>query len=545
MSNDLFLTRERWLEKLAGPKLRQNVKEWESEILERLHQEHPYLVDSNISIKMKKVDPETGSGIGAITLDERLTIPIVVKNFRLEPLDTLINGPDMLPLTRARIEMALKPLAIGTPVAPGKGEVTDASLTHMTTPPYDGKYTFASSLKYTKDDFSGAISRAFSENGLTFELHTNGMLKEALLAFNNNAKEETPEEAAPVYKLEETAVVQQSTSTPGIHSVLTGAGPVTGVLAKTASGKWLFAGFNGQYASFDKQPDLPLSEAPLKKMAEAPVRGEGVFVYKTAAGVEASGPIKVLSVVADDPIIRDQSGNKYTLYFSKEASGLQLGDGIAVVGEDSAFVPLTHKITIPMVKTAEAIKRGVYLKIEKRAGRVHLSSNRDWEFSEALLKEGEYMEDLREKLSPYFDDISLNKVAAVQGSQYFAVEKNEKLLKQPLPEIHLSKESMRAITKTASLFDSSAASFIKLSEEMSKKTIDTLLGLNFLTKQNVSKFIDNMDKIAEARQAVGQLLMASRLGLDVDQGPVKAAFYALDEVEQDLQQLYNVTTTRN
>lgn len=545
MNNNLFLHRERWLEKLAGPKLRQNVKEWESEILERLHQEHPYLVDSNISIKMKKVDPETGSGIGAVTLDERLTIPIVVKNFRLEPLDTLINGPDMLPLTRARIEMALKPLAIGTPVAPGKGEVTDASLTHMTTPPYDGKYTFASALKYTKDDFAGAISRAFSEDGLTFEISTNGILKEALLAFNSNAKEEEPTETAPPYSLEETAVSQQSTSTPGIHSVLTGKGPVTGVLAKTASGSWMFVGFNGQYVTFDKQPELPLADAPIQKMASEKIRGDGVFIYKTASGIEASGPFKVVGFVADDPIIRDQTGNKYTLYFSKEASGLELGEGAAVINEDSAFMPLLKKTTIPMVKTAEAIKRGVYLKIEKRAGRVHLSSNKDWEFSEALLKEGEYMEDLREKLSPYFDDISLNKVAAVQGTQYFAVRKNDKPNARPLPEIEISKEAMRALTKTASLFDAASTSFIKLSEEGSKKTIDTLLGLNFLTKQNVSKFIENMDKIAEARQAVGQLLMASRLGLDVDQGPIKAAFYALDEVEQDLQQLYNVTTTRS
>jgi len=78
---------------------------------------------------------------------------------------------------------------------------------------------------------------------------------------------------------------------------------------------------------------------------------------------------------------------------------------------------------------------------------------------------------------------------------------------------------------------------IKLSQEQGKKTVDALLGLNFVGPENMQRFVDKIETISQARQAVGELLLASRLGLDVDQMPLKTAFQALDKIESELRQL--------
>ncbi len=550
----LFLSRERDLTKVATAKLGQNPKEWESDILGLLHQQHPYLVNSKLNINIKNSDPESGSGIGAITLDNKITIPIIIKNFRLEPLDVFFNNNQIIPLTRSRIEQTLKTLAIGTPVKPAKGEATDSSITYMTAPPHDGKYTFASNLAFSRQEFSDAVSRSFSQEGLSFEIANNGLWKEALLGYLDNTKEITKTASAPTYSIKDyTPPTVKETDGPGVYSVVTENGVRTGILApfteKTArKNEWLFASLDtGEYAIFDAKPKLPCVDDRAIKLASRDTNSWGTYVYMGKDGLQVTDELLPIYKTASHTAVKDRLGKEHLAFFIKEADKIEAEGNILVIPENALFIPLETKIHIPTVKIASILEAGPnVITVTHRNHRYYLQGVDTWEFADGLSKEGSYIEDLQEHLAGYFDDQAINKMVNVPNNSEanFIIVKAAKEVENPVAVPVLTTEQLAAITKTASIIDDVSSDFIKISQAVGADTVDSLLGLNFLNKQNITKFLDNMDKIADARQVVGQLLLASRIGLDVDQAPIRTAIFALDEIEQDLHQLYNVTNSQ-
>lgn len=549
----LFFEREPFI-KTAKTKLGDDPKQWESEILDTLHQQHPYLVDSRININMKKVDPESGSGIGAVVLDDKINVPVVVQNYRMAPLDVFFNDSDIVPLTRERIEQALKTLAIGKPVAPAKGEATDSSLSSMTQAPYDGKYTFASSLQFSEQEFAEAINRSYNESGFVFDLAHNSVWKEVLSSYLSGAQDHEKVAEAPKYSLvEATPFEYEVTKEAGIYNVPTSKGDKVGLLVpiteKLASNsdRWLFVSLtDGSYATLSDPavPHKPIEH--LKVAAHNVETGYGVFVSNNGK-LQATDVLEVLCKFGSDKVmLRDGMGRKYNLVKTAEVSQIEIGGGIIAVPTNAAFFPIKERVEVVHVKVANLLENGPNaLAITKQHARLYFHGVKDWEFENLLSKEGSYPDEVLGLLTPYFDDQSLNLMVAVpEGKTKFFEVKPTEVVKtaENLEAPALSDEQLSAINHAAAILDKTAADFLKLADDATRDTVDSLLGLNFLNKQNLHRFIDNMDKIGEARQVVGQLLVASRLGLDVDDSPLRTAFFALDEVEQDLQQLYNVTT---
>lgn len=544
--------------KTAGAKLGDNPKEWESEILDVLHREHPYLVDSRVNIKMKKIDPESGSGIGSISLDDKISIPVVIESYRMKPLDVFFSGKEILPLTRERIEQALKTMSLGKPVSPAKGEATDSSLTNMTTAPYDGKYTFANSLSITESQFAHAINGAFTESGFVFDLANNELWKDALSSYLNNAQtQEKVAASKPKYSLTEVKPFNHDISKEaGIYNVPTSKGdkvgvlvPVTEKLASTSE-RWLFVSLtDGSYAPLDR-PEVPYKPVEHLKIASHDIAdGRGVFLNHSGGKLQATDIFEVLCKIGSDKVLlRDQYGRKFNLVKTAAVSRIEVGGGVVAVPETAVFLPTNNRVEITHTKVANRLEDGVNtITVSKRGSRMHFSSPNDWEFESVLSKEGSYPDEVIELLSPYFDDQSISQLVMIEEgkSKTFNVlteqiEKIAKTLDLDVPT--LTDQQLSAINHVAAMIDRDTIEIIKVAEGSARQTVDSLLGLNFLNKQNLHRFMDNMDKVGEARQVVGQLLMASRLGLDVDDAPLRTAFFALDDVEQDLQQLYNVTT---
>jgi hypothetical protein len=544
--------------KLARTKLGDDPKQWESDILEVLHQQHPYMLDTNISINMKKVDAESGTGIGAIVLDGKINVPIVIHNYRMAPLDVFLNDTEVVPLTRERIERAMKTLAIGKPVTPSKGEATDSSITHMTTPPYDGKYTFASNLSYTKAEFASAINHTFNETGFVLDIANNDLWKEALNSYLTSALEqEKTAQTGPKYFLEEKAPFQhQLTKEAGIYSVPTSKGDKVGVLVpiteKLASStdRWLFVSLDGGYIPL-ADPTIPFKPVEHVKVArKEPVSGSGIFVANNGK-LQATEIFDVICKLGSgDVLLKDIHGRECRMVKSANVDRIQMGGGLLVVPENYMFLPTTERLSLTHVKVANLLEDGSdRITVRNQNSRLLFSSGKLWEFGDLLSKEGSYPDEVLNALSPYFDDQSLQLLLTIPtGQQRTFTVKTAGIDKTASADVAvpvISRESIAAINQAAAVIDRKAAGFLKIAANEASETVDTLLGLNFLNKSNLHKFVENMDKVGEARQIVGQLLIASRLGLDVDDAPLRTAFFALDEVEQDLQQLYNVTTVNN
>ena len=70
-----------------------------------------------------------------------------------------------------------------------------------------------------------------------------------------------------------------------------------------------------------------------------------------------------------------------------------------------------------------------------------------------------------------------------------------------------------------------------------EETVDAALGLGFLTDENLQRFLDNMHALDSARALLSQLLIAGRLGLEVDVNVIRHALFGVDKVIGELKTL--------
>jgi len=129
--------------KIADLRLPYDASKWDDEVVDALHEQHPYLPQGQVKLSMNVRDTKNGYGVGNITIDDKVQLPVIIDNFHLKPFDLFMKGGELHALTKETILGALQHTEFGTTVAPGGGESSDVFMTH-TRPPFDGKYTFAS-----------------------------------------------------------------------------------------------------------------------------------------------------------------------------------------------------------------------------------------------------------------------------------------------------------------------------------------------------------------------------------------------------------------
>jgi len=146
-------------EKIAGSDLPHSVQEWDSFILTKLMEEHPYVTDgSNAIIDWKEQNEEKGDGFGAIMVRvkpippavpgqtpeeirseqaemlDTLTaaIPLVVKDFELRPMDVFIYENKYYPLNETAWMVNTSGFAMEGKF---RGKIPDQSVGPFTNPP--------------------------------------------------------------------------------------------------------------------------------------------------------------------------------------------------------------------------------------------------------------------------------------------------------------------------------------------------------------------------------------------------------------------------
>ena len=120
----LFLTAQSLgnIEKVASFKLSRDPAKWEQEIMGFLHEENPFLQDfQDIRLNINKTDQDTGMGTGQIMINNKLAIPLIIDNFKLQPLDLFWFEDKLHPLTKPAIMSALQGTAIGKPIEQDQG----------------------------------------------------------------------------------------------------------------------------------------------------------------------------------------------------------------------------------------------------------------------------------------------------------------------------------------------------------------------------------------------------------------------------------------
>ena len=162
MTQPLFLVPDaQFEEKTAGGErvLTDDPNQWPTEILQEAYQQCPFISDFEPQVTMDKVDGERGYGLGHLEIQnkteiqhnadpagtaaagiQKVRIPIIIKDKKLQPLDLMVTADDvLLPLTENRLRQTIfRPQAFDiTGRGPG-----DQSMIGQLYPPYRQNYGF-------------------------------------------------------------------------------------------------------------------------------------------------------------------------------------------------------------------------------------------------------------------------------------------------------------------------------------------------------------------------------------------------------------------
>ena len=561
----LFLTKEPYQghEKIAVVTLSRDGDDWEEQISESLHQEHPFIAEHNIQINLTKTDPESGVGVGSIQIDEKVLVPIIIEKFKLAPLDLFWNDDKLHPLTRNSLESVLQDTTMGTPVTPGQGEQSDVSLYSRTQPPFDGKYTYAELA-----DLGGleqALSDAFtSEEGLRYELRKNATFAAALRPYLEAVHEKVA--AAKVEPVKDRITVRtykpfDKVASHGAYEVATTAGRMPAlVFDHVISARCELQPERGMIVGLDKEaayayldPGQEVAGRACSPTTSVPVcdpapNQRGVFFKMASKGAICTEPLRLTFATEDGWGARDGMNQPVKIV---KVAGLKApiyGDRCLSIPDNWHWIKVASPVN-PMPLHAANLTEPHHLEnfsIHHYDGRFTVRG------LPGFASDGDDYEKTASLLNMRFHDDDVTRVMAAasgdNGDLYLCAKPAEQVKVASAPPIkidpvNLVKEATFVMSMVGDIhFPVTSKGTIKVAavtDDAAKQTVDSLLGLNFLNPDNLYRFAEKTTMIGSAKEAVAKLLLASRLGLDVDSRPLRTAMFALDSVERDLRELNN------
>lgn len=576
-SSPLFVSKPAYqpMEKVAAITLGRDANNWEQEISQALHKEHPFIHEHNINIFMTKSDPESGTAIGSLQLDNKILIPIIIDKFKLAPLDLFYYQNKLYPLTRTSLETVLQDTSLGTPEAPGQGEITDQSLYGRAQPPFDGKYTYASSFAdvTTPALFGSALYAALGgEDLLKHELNTNQTFFKVAEMYCSSDHNDKP---AKKGKMKKKAGLSLRTFAPlskvashGLYEVsfTTGKAPalifdsVMSLDGTMRDGRGFAVGLTKEatYSHLDPQQEVAGRKLDLTDLGtdtldlgEPMSDSAGVFFKMTKQAGICTDPIFIDHVVGEDEwVCRDSFGQRFRMQKTAEIQAPIYGNKLLSIPADWEWAQIGQRSDTMTIKQAALTEPHTkeYFRITNFGGRFTVagldgfpSDGDDVEKTAAALCENFNDNDVHAILStlshgdcayvcvdpvnPEFENIyeEMGKLAGVHGVNFI----KEATYIRPCPGFSIQ-ATPRTVIKVAAVVDDEA-----------RQTVDAILGLNFLNPENLYKFSDKVSVIEDAKETTAKLLLASRLGLDVDSRPLRTAMFALEAVARDLRELQN------
>lgn len=572
----LFIEKEeyRGTEKIAVVTLSRDGDDWEEQISQSLHQEHPFIAEHNIQVNLVKTDPESGVGTGSIQIDDKVLVPIIIEKFKLAPLDLFWHEDKLHPLTRNSLESVLQDTTMGTPVTPGEGgEVTDSSMYSRAQPPFDGKYTYAGLA--TTEEVAKALESAFeSVDGVRYELKKNALFAgrvKALLASPRSeqvkvASAEKPRLAVrtirPFEKVAsfgpaevaiangqriQALIFDQYYTSDG--SLRDRSGFMAG-LDKRASYSYLSPGQEVAGRACDPTATVPICE---------PASGHrGIFFKMASDGGVCIEPLTIQFATEDGWGVRDGMNQPFKL---QKVAGLRrpvFTPKLISVPADWRWMKVgseTYPMSVERANLTEPHNLPSF-SIHSFDGRVTVRG------LEGFSPDGDDQEKVAAALNERFDHHDVSRVLAGaqalgtlnlcirpvedDGMRKTALRIRPTMNLSGLPftpkSVNLAKEASFITTSKPLLFPARSDLTVKIAavtDDQAKQTVDSLLGLNFLNPENIYRFAEKVGTVAKAKEVCAKLLLASRLGLDVDSRPLRTAMFALDAIERDLKELGN------
>lgn len=162
------------MEDVSMNKLPNDADAWPEDIIQKLKERVPDVAGMATIVKFIKKDEESGTATGSISVSNEsksVTVPLIIKDFMMYPLDIFQAEGKLLPLTPDFFKSAFSDNETFAkleeyPTFGGLGRFEDSSLWNATYPPSLGRYSYASAGY----DILDAISDGIDGNSLKMAL---------------------------------------------------------------------------------------------------------------------------------------------------------------------------------------------------------------------------------------------------------------------------------------------------------------------------------------------------------------------------------------
>jgi hypothetical protein len=591
------LTLDAGVEKVADYDMSQDVNDWDEDVIRHLHEEYPEITSEDIEVVFKKTDPQKGYGYGFVGVgkENEIKIPIIIKEYKMSPLDVMLHDGKAVPLTQETVKSQLQTTSHGKPVkrpqqpmafvGPNISARVYPGLAQQQNPsgfPHAG-YKYASVLEaigITKDQAEGFKADLEKDAGAVkawAESKHQDVLK--LAAKGKNPDELKPDDAHPL--------VEAFIKKPGMVGSVGVVGSFGVYDVQGSSGKsyrgcvfpnvvdfdlnrqdvMIFTGGRQE----DPRPNEPVPSEPYYSGSFGAVQdkiigkpcsdtnegrwdgcdyipsGEtGFFSIKKGGVALAFIPVKVLS--------KSRVNEKREMNFEKDNQHIEMikrYDVKKIVCRDA--MGNTYKIMVsPIMKdvkrigniimmpgNAKWVRLGTLIKLKENTGQIskvasgksvtlrHLggeSFSVEAPWVEDWAKEGGLRNQVNDYLKKYYVEETLPPVfdeCVKLGRVYINDRAPKPVNRVEFPDAH---KIARDLTKYAATLPEPGL-------------VDTVLSLKFINKDNVNKFVGFLPQLEQSASHLADLLIASRLGLDVEEYPVKTCMENVMEVIRDLKML--------
>lgn len=181
LTQDIFIKLPTF-EKEAYANLSTNVGDWVHDITKMVYDKLSFITKFPTKIKLERVDEQRGFGYGSVKVGQTVDIPLIIKNFELQPMDVYLYQGKFFPLSEQRLEEVL--FNAETFGKPSDVSGLDQSIYQSNYPPHSGKYVYAAQNllsklddQIKKEDKDRFVEKVASDIGIYEAFKASGQLK--------------------------------------------------------------------------------------------------------------------------------------------------------------------------------------------------------------------------------------------------------------------------------------------------------------------------------------------------------------------------------
>jgi hypothetical protein len=563
--------------KTASTRLTSPPGYWADEVAQSLVRDHPYIPADRLVVTFKKRDEADGSayGFASVTGSPRLSIPVVIKQRQLAPMDVMIvrssagddteegtgdmTEDEVVPLNDDTFNKAMEVGQVGDVMGPQEdrtsGYSEDGSSLRL---PFRGRTVVAEYLGATPAKLAEFEAALTDKNVLAgFVYNGTGDVVNSWLSAGEPRKTaqraflSTPVVAKPVQYVDEIPVTVKTSEFLAADIVADDGSIKTAVAADVVDltapekGKSRILLFeDGKYSSAPEQVcavsiDDKKTNDVIEKIAAKDLRRGGYYMFQL--GDHFTAPAKLSSVQVNEQqsmvklSMHNPLAKQFELILDRRVKVASLVDDTWVVPMTTLAFQVEGSTEPPMAieKIAEYLDRRLPDTLTAQDGQYTLNI-RGTTFGQPQVDREKIAEVLSFWVTNYDE---LIKSAEANGSVRFS---------STIPN------QVEAVTKLASVYTTelpalAKAAISELSIPMNKavklaaaladpQSVDSVLSAGFLTEDNLAEFSGLSDQFDLAVSKLARLLLAIRMGFPGDENATVVAMKSLSRVSDRLRE---------